>query len=132
MMIFVFGLYIAWGPEIISVFLGDGDGGQTDLLKPKIIAAGVEYLTIVGATYAFLGVIVVLSSALSGAGATRACLLIDAVVLLLIIVPLTTAMLMFTDLTPTQTWYLIAIGNLLSAIAYAWWFSRRQWVHKIV
>ena len=74
----------------------------------------------------------VLSSALSGAGATRACLVIDAVVLLLIIVPLTTAMLIFTDLTPTQTWYLIAIGNLLSAIAYAWWFARRQWVHKVV
>jgi Na+-driven multidrug efflux pump len=79
-----------------------------------------------------LGVVVVISSALSGAGATRACLVIDATILLGVVVPLTVVMWRFTDLTPTQTWYLIAIGNLLSAIGYAAWFSKKKWIHKVV
>ena len=92
-----------FGEEIISLFLNDeatSVSGATN--RAEIIAVGVEYLTIVGATYIFLGVAVVISSALSGAGATRACLVIDASVLLGIVVPLTVAMWNFTDLTPTK------------------------------
>ena len=132
-MLIVYGLYVYFGEEIISLFLNDeatSVSGATN--RAEIIAVGVEYLTIVGATYIFLGVAVVISSALSGAGATRACLVIDASVLLGIVVPLTVAMWNFTELTPTQTWYLIAIGNLLSAIGYAAWFGKKSWIHKVV
>jgi putative MATE family efflux protein len=131
-MLIVYGLYVYFGEEIISLFLDDNADSAGATQNASIIAVGVEYLTIVGATYIFLGVAVVISSALSGAGATRACLVIDATILLGFVVPLTVAMWRFTDLTPTQTWYLIAIGNLLSAIGYAAWFGKKKWVHKVV
>jgi len=131
-MLIVYGLYVYFGEEIINLFLDENSTETGATSRTEIVAVGVEYLTIVGATYIFLGVAVVISSALSGAGATRACLVIDASILLGIVVPLTVAMWNFTDLTPTQTWYLIAIGNLLSAIGYAAWFGKKSWIHKVV
>lgn len=132
MMLLVFALYLGFSHEIISLFLDDHPGGSAASVRQSIIAAGTEYLTIVGSTYVFLGIVIVISSGLSGAGATRACLLIDAVVLLLIVVPITVGMLVLTDLTPSDTWLLIALGNVLSAIAYAAWFAKGKWLTKTV
>ena len=101
-------------------------------MREAVVNAGIDYLWIVGSTYAFLGVGVVLSSALSGAGATRTSLVVDVVVLLGLLVPLTIVMLIFTDLTQTETWSLIAVGNVLTAIGYAIWFGRKNWIHKKV
>ena len=51
-MLIVYGLYVYFGEDIISLFLNDEEtavSGATN--RAEIIAVGVEYLTIVGATY---------------------------------------------------------------------------------
>ena len=128
LMVVVLVLFIAFGREILSLFIMN----QEPAVREAVVNAGIDYLWIVGSTYAFLGVGVVLSSALSGAGATRTSLVVDVVVLLGLLVPLTIVMLIFTDLTQTETWSLIAVGNVLTAIGYAIWFGRKNWIHKKV
>lgn len=120
MMLAALVLYLVYAPEIIGVF-------DT---TPAVIEVGRHYLYIVGGTYAFLGVAVVLSQALSGAGATLSSFAIDSVVLLGILIPATLIMLAFFDLSRTETWAMIAAGNVLSCLAYVVWYQRGYWVHK--
>ena len=119
-MIIIVILYLTFADQIISVF------DKT----PVVLAVGREYIHVIGATYAFLGVAVVLSQALSGAGATLSSFAIDTLVLLALIVPFTIVMLVFFDLSRLQTWFIIASGNVLSALAYIAWYRRGTWVHK--
>ncbi|TNF27479.1 MAG: MATE family efflux transporter [Deltaproteobacteria bacterium] len=112
--------YLVFADDIIKVFDD----------TPVVIDVGREYIRVIAVTYAFLGVAVVLSQALSGAGATLSSFAIDSVVLLAIIVPFTLVMLIFFDLSRVETWYVIAVGNVLSAVAYVAWFKRGTWVEK--
>ena len=112
--------YLVNADAIISIF------DET----PVVLEVGREYLYVIGSTYAFLGVAVVLSQALSGAGATLSSFAIDTVVLLGLLVPFTLLMLIFSDLGRVETWFIIAAGNVLSAIAYAVWYKHGSWVHK--
>ena len=120
LMLLVFGLYLTFAPQIIGFFDS----------HPPVVAAGTEYLSIVGATYAFLGVAVVLSQSLSGAGATLSSFVIDTIVLLGLLVPITLVLLAVFHLQRWEVWALIGGGNVLSAGAYAIWFMRRDWIHK--
>jgi len=113
-------VYLVFAEGIISVFDD----------TPVVIEVGREYIRIIAVTYAFLGVAVVISQALSGAGATLSSFAIDSVVLLAVIVPFTLLMLIFFDLSRVETWYIIAAGNVLSALAYVAWFKRGTWVDK--
>jgi len=119
-MVLVLFFYLGFAPEIIGIFDN----------TPAVITVGQEYLYIVGSTYAFLGVAVVLSQALSGAGATLSSFAIDAAVLMGLLIPFTFAMLAFFDLTRVQTWVIIAGGNVLTCIAYVIWFRLGHWRHK--
>lgn len=119
-MVAIVTVYLAFADEIIMVF------DKT----PIVIEVGREYIHVIAGTYAFLGVAVVLSQALSGAGATLSSFAIDTVVLLALIVPFTLVMLIFFDLSRVETWFIIAAGNVVSAIAYVAWFKRGTWVHK--
>ncbi len=121
-MIGVLAIYRAWAPAIVGLFDDD----------PRVVATGVEYLGVVGLSYAFLGVAVVLSQALAGAGATLSSLVLDSLVLLGLVIPITLLTVLLSDVTPERTWLLIALGNVLSGIAYALWFATKRWVHKQV
>ena len=70
----------SWGVEQIAISVS-GSGG-----KAFHRGGGGAVVWCLSLIYCFLGVAVVISSALSGAGATRACLVIDASVLLGIVV----------------------------------------------
>jgi len=119
-MILIVIAYLTNADAIISIF-------DT---TPVVLEVGREYLYVIGATYAFLGLAVVLSQALSGAGATLSSFAIDSVVLIGLLVPFTILMLIFSDLSRLETWFIIAAGNVLSALAYAAWFKHGSWVHK--
>lgn len=119
-MILIVACYLGFATEIISVFDS----------TPAVLEIGREYLYVVGATYAFLGVAVVLSQALSGAGATLSSFAIDSAVLIGLLVPVTLVMLAFFDLSRFETWVLIGAGNVLSCVAYAVWFKLGHWVEK--
>jgi putative MATE family efflux protein len=99
---------------------------------PQVIAVGQSYLQIVGVSYLFFGVAIVISQALAGAGATMAGFTIDAFVLLGLVIPVSLIVIGVTDLTQTMTWALIAGGNVVTGIVYTHWFRRGKWVtHQV-
>ncbi len=99
---------------------------------PHVLAVGVDYLRIVGASYLLFGVAIVLSQALAGAGATMLGFALDLVVLLGIAIPATFIVMAMTDLTETLTWILIAAGNVLTGVVYMFWYKRGGWLAKKV
>lgn len=121
-MVGVLGLFFAYAPDIVA-FWDD---------SPKVVDAGQEYLRIVGGSYAFLGAAVVISQALSGAGATLSAFVIDVVILLGLLIPITVLFLLLVDMTRLQVWLLVAAGNLVSAVAYGFWWHKRAWTQKVV
>jgi putative MATE family efflux protein len=92
--------------------------------SPAVLAAGDEYLWRVGATYAVLGVGVVLSQAMSGAGATLPSLVLDAAVLLGFTVPLAWLVTGPLGLARPWLWNAIAVGHLVSALAFSVYYLR--------
>lgn len=83
-----------------------------------VVDTGLEYLAIVGLSYVFLGVGVVLSQAMTGAGATLQSMLIDSGVLLLAVVPTAYVVAEVLGLGRVVLWWTIAAGNVLGASAY--------------
>lgn len=100
--------------------------------SPHVLAVGIDYLRIVGASYLLFGVAIVLSQALTGAGATMLGFALDLVVLLGIAIPATFIVMAMTDLTETLTWVLIAAGNVLTGLVYMLWYKRGGWLAKQV
>lgn len=100
--------------------------------SPHVLAVGVDYLRIVGASYLLFGVAIVLSQALAGAGATMLGFALDLVVLLGIAIPATFIVMAVTPLTETLTWILIAGGNVLTGLVYMFWYKRGAWLSKKV
>ena len=84
------------------------------------------------ATYLLFGVAIVLSQALTGAGATMLGFALDLVVLLGIAIPATFIVMATTQLTETVTWILIACGNGLTGLVYMVWYRRGGWLAKQV
>jgi putative MATE family efflux protein len=120
MMLLVLVLYLVYAPQIVGFF--DSSGG--------VVAAGTEYLQIVGGSYAFLGIAVVLSQSLSGAGATLSSFVIDAMVLAGLQIPFTILWLIIADVDRMDIWWIIAAGNVVSAFAYAAWYGKKDWLDK--
>lgn len=100
--------------------------------SPHVLAVGIDYLRIVGASYLLFGVAIVLSQALTGAGATMLGFALDLVVLLGIAIPATFVVMEVTHLTETLTWFLIAGGNVLTGLVYMVWYRRGRWLAKEV
>lgn len=100
--------------------------------SPHVLAVGQEYLRIVGASYLLFGVAIVLSQALTGAGATMLGFALDLIVLLGIAIPATFIVMAMTPLTETLTWLLIAGGNVLTGVVYMIWYKRGGWLSKEV
>jgi putative MATE family efflux protein len=109
-------LYLVFSREIMG-FFDD---------SPAVLAAGDEYLWRVGATYAVLGVGVVLSQAMAGAGATLPSLVLDAVVLLGLTIPLAWLVTGPLGLARPWLWNAIALGYVISALAYLAYYLRKR------
>ncbi|QQR88976.1 MAG: MATE family efflux transporter [Myxococcales bacterium] len=100
--------------------------------SPKVIQAGREYLRIVGLSYCVLGVALVLSQAMTGAGATLSSLVIDGAFLLFLVVPASIIVTEYLRLPPVALWTTIAMGNLAAAVAYTLWYARGAFLEKKV
>ena len=100
--------------------------------SPKVLAVGREYLTIVGLSYGFVGVGVVLSQAMTGAGATFSSMLIDSGVLLLLVVPAAYLVAEVFALDRGVLWVTIAAGNVIGAMTYVLFYARGAFLRKVV
>ncbi|MEM9194328.1 MAG: MATE family efflux transporter, partial [Myxococcota bacterium] len=92
--------------------------------SPGVLQAGDEYLHRIGWTYLFVGVAVVLSQAMTGAGATFASMVLDASILVLLVVPAAYVVVEVLHLPRTALWWTIAVGNVVAAAAYVAFYGK--------
>ncbi len=110
-------LYVREGAAIVGFFDSD----------PRVVAVGQEYFGAVAWTYALLGAGVVLSQAMAGAGATLQSLVLDAVVLLLGVLPAAYLVTRVLMLPRGALWWVLAAGNGVGALAFAAYYAWGAW-----
>jgi putative MATE family efflux protein len=115
-------IYLLWAGPIVGFFDPTAE----------VLDVGREYFGTVGLSYAFLGLGVVLSQAMTGAGATFSSMVIDTAVLLLLVVPAAILVTETFDLPRMALWLTIAMGNVVAATAYALYYGRGSFLHKHV
>ncbi len=98
----------------------------------KVLTVGKEYLRIVGLSYGVLGVALVLSQAMTGAGATLSSLVIDSAFLVFLVVPMAVIVTEYLGAPRVALWTTIALGNLFAAAAYTLWYARGAFLEKQV
>lgn len=106
--------YVVWGPEIVAFF------DET----PEVVGTAASYLRIVAPAYVLLGTGIVLGSAITGAGATRLTLAIDAAVVALFQLPVCVLAITGPHASEPRLWWALVATYLLSAICY--WIAFRN------
>jgi putative MATE family efflux protein len=102
-------VYLGYAAEILGFFDG----------SPAVLEAGREYLWRAGATYAVLGLGIVLSQALAGAGATLQSLALDAFALAGLTLPAAYLVAEVLAAPRTALWTTLAAGNVAAAALFA-------------
>src|SRR5207244_4251001 len=115
-------LLIAFGAPILRVFDED----------PAPLGIALQYLGIVAPTYVALGVGVVLGNAMAGAGATRTTMWIDLAVILGFQFPACIAAVSFFGAERITLFRLVAVTNVISAVASAVLYARGRWRTAVV
>ncbi len=105
------------GEAILRVF--------DDETPPVMIA--LDYLHIVAPTYFALGLGIVLGNAMAGAGATRTTFAVDALVILAFQLPVCLVVVGVFHGSLRALFQSVAVTNLVSAVAYAFVYSRGAW-----
>ena len=103
--------------QIISVFNDD----------PEVVAIGVDFLKIVGLSFGFLGVRIVIGGSFRGAGNTVAAMVLAVIALWGFRVPLARLLSEYFQLGTSGIWWGMFMSNLLSAIIGAIWFKKGSW-----
>ena len=106
--------------QIISVFNDN----------PEVVAIGVNFLKIVGLSFGFLGVRIVIGGSFRGAGNTVAAMVLAIVALWGFRVPLARLLSEYFQMGTTGIWWGMFMSNLLSAIIGAIWFKKGSWKEK--
>jgi putative MATE family efflux protein len=117
LIVFVF----AYGEAILRVF--DDEAGP--------VAVALQYLHVVAPSYVALGVGIVLGNAMAGAGATRTTFAIDAVVILVLQVPLCIVAVAVMHGSLRSLFQCVALVNVVSAIAYCVVYARGTWLGAV-
>ena len=115
-------LIMQLGETLLRVF--DSDPGP--------VGIAVEYLHAVAPSYLGLGIAVVLGNAMAGAGATKTTLGIDAAVILGFQAPVCIFAVAVLGADRITLFRLVAVTNVLSAIAYAIVYARGRWRQTLV
>lgn len=131
-------LGILWMAGVGAIFHGQAEGlvrfiGRGDEASAPVVALGTEYLRTVVFGYPAMGVALVLSMALAGAGSVKVALLLEALVLLGVQTPMALAA---APAGPGESldpvWRVIVGSYWLLAAAYAGVFLAGRWKTKVV
>ncbi|MCU0690577.1 MAG: MATE family efflux transporter [Polyangiaceae bacterium] len=101
--------FLAFAPQVVRFFDDD----------PDVVSTAVCYLSIVAPSYVALGAGIALGSAITGAGATKLTLTVDAFVVMLFQLPLSLWAVSGAHPSQTHLWWTLASTNVVFAIAYA-------------
>lgn len=113
-------VFIYWSGPILGFFEH----------SPDVLAAGHEYLRWVGPSYVVVAVAVVLSQAMTGAGATMLSLILDATALALGVIPAAIIVAEVVDAPPWGLWLTIAIGNVVIAVVFAIFYAKGKFLEN--
>jgi putative MATE family efflux protein len=106
--------------QIISVFNDN----------PEVVKIGVAFLKIVGLSFGFLGVRIVIGGSFRGAGNTVAAMVLALVALWGFRVPIASLLSGYFQMGTTGIWWGMFMSNLLSAIIAVIWFKKGSWKEK--
>lgn len=106
--------------QIISVFNDN----------PDVVEIGVSFLKIVGLSFGFLGVRIVIGGSFRGAGNTVAAMILAVVALWGFRVPLAHLLSDYFKLGTSGIWWGMFMSNFFSAIIGAIWFKKGGWKEK--
>lgn len=98
--------------------------------SPDVLLIGHEYLVTVGLSYGFFGVGIVLSQAMSGAGATLSSMFLDSGILMLIAVPAFYVVTEVAGLPRQALWWTIAASNAIGCFAFIGYYLRGTFLEK--
>lgn len=105
---------------LAALFIGEGERFlRFFTTQGPIVERAKAYLALVGPSYTAFGFAIVLSNALVGAGATRLALRLDAVLVLLVQLPLMLVVTVGMHAPPRGLWLAIVAVNVVSAIVYS-------------
>ncbi|MFC7202497.1 MATE family efflux transporter [Haloferax namakaokahaiae] len=114
--------YFFAGP-IVAVFIPG---------EEAVISVGIDYLTIVGPTFLFLGAFNVVNGGFRGSGSTRTAMAFSLVSLWVLRIPAAFVLVQFFGMGPTGVWYGIAFSNVAAALLAFAWFTRGTWKESVV
>ncbi|WP_410766672.1 MATE family efflux transporter [Haloferax sp. DFSO60] len=114
--------YFFAGP-IVAVFI---PGEQA------VISVGIDYLTIIGPTFVFLGAFNVVNGGFRGSGSTRTAMAFSLISLWVLRIPVAFVLVQFFGMGPTGVWYGIAFSNVAAALLALAWFTRGTWKESVV
>jgi putative MATE family efflux protein len=115
-------LFMAYSDPILGFFES----------SPDVLEAGRDYLFWVAPSYVLVAIGVVLSQALTGAGATLASLVLDASVLCLAVIPAAILVTETFDAPPHGLWLTMAFGNAVIAGAFAIYYAKGKFLDKTI
>lgn len=92
-----------------------------------VVYHGSWYIKIMVFAWVMMGIGIVLSQAMTGAGDARTPVLLDFSILIVIMLPVVTLVVNFTMLRQRTVWVAIALSYLVLAVCYALAFRRGKW-----
>ncbi len=117
------GLIVVFVPApIITVFNNNNE----------VVKYGVEFLRIVGLSFGFLGVRIVIGGSFRGAGNTIAAMILASIALWGLRLPLAQYFSVNLDWGTSGIWWGMFISNLVSAIIGVLWFKRGTWKDNVI
>ncbi len=113
--------------QIVGVFMATESQDAA-----KTIEYGSTYLRIRSVEFAFMALLQVLLGAYRGAGSTKTAMAFSMVTLWLGRVPIVYYLAFVRDMGPTGIWIGMAFGNVIGALAAAFWFTRGTWKRTVI
>ena len=121
-MLFLAVLNLIFAPQIISPFTKEAE----------VIAVATKYLRIAGFAYAFLGVQMVISGALKGAGKTLEQMFFRVFTLWVLQIPLSYGLAHQAGWGVDGIWWGILLAKFLGCLTVVFWFRKGSWKQKII
>lgn len=113
-------VFIRYSTPIISFFEGSSD----------VLDAGHQYLRFVAPSYVAIAIGIVLSQAMTGAGATLATLILDSAVLGLVVMPAAIVVSNVFGAPPEGLWLTLSIGNGVIACVFVAYYMTGRFLNK--
>ena len=116
------GIFALLASQIIAIFNND----------PQVIQVGTKLLRVLGISFGFLGVRIVLGGSFRGAGNTVIAMILAGFSLFGLRIPITKFLADILNWQSDGIWWGIAIATMLSALLSTIWFKQGTWKERAI